>query len=99
LLGADILLSLLLPISFVLPKTAYHISSKLAFGVWYGIQRIFTYWNEARVTTSRAELPQRESAIIIANHVSWTDFYLIQEMALRPSMLGSCRWFAKQQLK
>ena len=99
LLGADVILSLLLPVSFVLPTAAYQISSKIAYGVWYGIQRIFTKWNKARITTSGAELPRNESAVVVANHLSWTDFYLIQEMALRSNMLGSCRWFAKKQLK
>ena len=99
LLGTDILLSLLLPVSLIAPTPAYHVSSKLAFWVWSGIQQIFTKWNGARITTSGTTLPQNESALVIANHASWTDFYLIQELALRAHMLPYCRWFAKQQLK
>ena len=99
LLYADILLSLLLPISIVLPSTAYRISSKIAQGVWAGIQRIFTKWNRACITSSGTILPQNESAIVVSNHVAWADFYLIQKMALRSNMLGSCRWFAKHQLR
>lgn len=99
LLITDILLSLLLPLSLFAPNAAYNISSRLAEWVWLAIQSIFTRLNRARITTSGATLPRRESAIVVANHVSWIDFYLIQHVALRSSMLGRCRYFAKQQLK
>jgi 1-acyl-sn-glycerol-3-phosphate acyltransferase len=92
-------LSALLPISFFAPTTAYKMSSKLAKLVWLGIQTIFTRLNRARITTSGDALPRHESALIVANHVSWADFYLIQHLAIRTGMLGRCRWFAKQQLK
>jgi 1-acyl-sn-glycerol-3-phosphate acyltransferase len=95
----DLALSALLPVSFFAPTTAYNISSKLANLVWLGIQTIFTKPNRARITTSGDALPMHESALVIANHVSWTDFYLIQYLAIRAGMLGRCRWFAKQQLK
>ena len=45
------------------------------------------------------DLPQGESAIVISNHVSWTDFYMIQALALRAGMLSRCRWFAKIELR
>ncbi len=99
LLGADVLLSLLLPVSFVLPTAAYRISSRIAYGVWSGIHSIFTTGNGARITTSGDDLPRNESAVVVANHASLTDFYLVQELALRSNMLGSCRWFAKKQLR
>ncbi|KAI9819586.1 MAG: hypothetical protein M1827_007036 [Pycnora praestabilis] len=99
LFATDILLSLLLPISFLFPTLAYNVSSKLASPVWYGIQLIFTHLNGAHITYSGSRLPDGESAIVIANHVSWTDFYMIQALAIRAGMLGRCRWFAKQQLK
>ena len=99
LLGTDAILSLLLPVSFVAPTVVYNVSSRLAYWVWNGIQRNFTTWNRARITTSGQTLPQHESAIVISNHISWTDFYLIQELALRAKMLPYCRWFAKQQLR
>ncbi|KKY24133.1 putative 1-acyl-sn-glycerol-3-phosphate acyltransferase [Phaeomoniella chlamydospora] len=96
---ADLLLSLLLPISFVLPKTAYNVSSHIAYAVWLGIQKIFTKANGAHITKSGDKLPRGESAFVVANHISWTDFYMIQDLALDSGMLGRCRWFAKQQLK
>lgn len=95
----DILLSLLLPLSPLLPTAIYNLSSTLAFSVWTWIQHIFTTTNAAHITTSGAALPAHESAIVIANHVSWTDFYMIQSLAQRSGMLGRCRWFAKRELR
>lgn len=96
---ADVLLSALLPVSAALPTLAYRLSSIIAELVWRGIQAIFTRVNGARIVITGDELPQGESAIVVSNHVEWTDFYMIQELALRAGMLGRCRWFAKQQLK
>jgi hypothetical protein len=36
---------------------------------------------------------------VISNHVSWTDFYMIQALAIRAGMLSRCRWFAKIELR
>lgn len=97
---ADLLLSALLPVSLIAPNLAYSLSSRIAESVWRGIQLIFTRINRAQIVVSGAEnLPKGESAIVVANHVEWPDFYLIQEAAIRCGMLGRCRWFAKQELK
>lgn len=97
---ADLLLSALLPVSLLAPNLAYNLSSRIAESVWRGIQLIFTRINRAQIVVSGAEnLPKGESAIVVANHVEWPDFYLIQEAAIRCGMLGRCRWFAKQELK
>ena len=96
---ADILLSALLPVSAVLPTLAYRLSSTIAELVWRGVQIIFTRINGARIVVTGDELPAGESAIVVSNHVEWTDFYMIQELAIGAGMLGRCRWFAKQQLK
>lgn len=97
---SDLILSALLPISALFPNLSYNISSRIAESVWRGIQVIFTRVNRASIIVSGADkLPKHESAIVISNHVEWTDFYLIQELAIRSGMLGRCRWFAKQQLK
>lgn len=99
LLIANTLLSLLLPLSPLLPSTTYDLSSHIASTVWSHIQRIFTHHNGARIRVTGDPLPPGESAIVISNHVEWTDFYPIQELALRAGMLGRCRWFAKKELK
>jgi 1-acyl-sn-glycerol-3-phosphate acyltransferase len=99
LFASDIALSLLLPLSFVAPSAAYHVSSKIAYLVWRWIQLIFTNSNGAPISVSGSTIPENESALIVANHVSWADFYMIQHLAIKAGMLGRCRWFAKQQLK
>lgn len=96
---ADLCLSALLPVSLVSPTTVYDASSAIAASVWRGIQTIFVKRNGARITLSGMRLPPNESAVVVANHLSWADFYLIQELAIRAGMLGRCRYFAKQQLK
>lgn len=99
LFASDIALSLLLPLSFVAPSAAYHLSSSVAYAVWRWIQFIFINSNGARISVSGSTIPEHESALVIANHVEWTDVYFIQHLAIKAGMLGRCRWFAKQQLK
>ncbi|KAK0613008.1 hypothetical protein B0T17DRAFT_583742 [Bombardia bombarda] len=99
LLAADILLSLMLPLKLLFPDTAYDLSSRIAFSVWRWIQWLFETRNRAVISTSGDALPSGESAIVVANHVGWSDFYMIQALALRAGMLGRCRWFAKRQLR
>ncbi|KAK3938047.1 1-acyl-sn-glycerol-3-phosphate acyltransferase [Diplogelasinospora grovesii] len=99
LLIADILLSLMLPLKFLFPDTVYNISSCIAESVWAWIQHIFETKNGAIITFSGDLPPSGESAIVLANHVGWSDFYMIQALAQRAGMLGRCRWFAKVQLR
>ncbi|QPG99253.1 hypothetical protein C2857_001314 [Epichloe festucae Fl1] len=99
LLLADILLSLLLPLALFAPRSVYDASSLIALSVWAWIQLIFESFNGARIETSGDPLPKGESAIVVANHVAWSDFYMIQALAQRSGMLGYCRYFAKSQLK
>ncbi|CAD6505697.1 BgTH12-01187 [Blumeria graminis f. sp. triticale] len=95
----DLALSLLLPLSYLFPDWVYNVSSYIAFTCWNWIQVIFEIGNNGQITFSGDELPRGESAIVIANHVSWTDFYMIQALAIRSGMLGRCRWFAKIELR
>ncbi|KAH0291394.1 hypothetical protein M436DRAFT_39877 [Aureobasidium namibiae CBS 147.97] len=99
LLIADLLLSCLLPFAFLFPTSTYHTASTIAEGVWRGVQRICEDSNGAHIILAGDELPVGESAILVANHVEWSDFYLIQALAIRTAMLGRCRWFAKNTLK
>lgn len=95
----DLILSILLPVSYLFPNWVYHASSFVAYTCWNWIQLIFEVINGGVITISGDVLPQGESAIVIANHVSWTDFYMIQALAVRADMLGRCRWFAKIELR
>lgn len=99
LLLADLCLSALLPLSTAFPNLTYDVASRIAESVWRGVQQICVDRNNARICITGDELPQGESAVVVANHVEWADFYLIQALAIRAGMLGRCRWFAKRQLK
>ena len=99
LLAADILLSVLLPLKPLFPVGVYDISSNIAATVWRWIQYTFETQNGAVITTSGDALPRGESAVVVANHVAWCDFYMIQKLAIGAGMLGRCRWFAKKQLR
>lgn len=99
LLIQDALLSFLLLLRPLNPLLAYRLSSPIAWSCWAGIQFIFERLNGARIVVSGDKLPAGESAVVIANHVGWSDFYMIQHLAMKARMLGYCRYFAKAQLK
>ncbi|POS70034.1 acyltransferase [Diaporthe helianthi] len=99
LLLQDLLLSLLLLLRPFNPLLAYTISSPIAWSCWAGIQFIFERLNGAKIVVSGDSFPTGESAVVIANHVGWSDFYMIQHLAIKARMLGYCRYFAKAQLK
>lgn len=98
-LVADILLSILLPLKFIFPVGVYDLSSRIASVGWLWVQYLFETQNGAVITISGDVLPEGESAVVVANHVAWSDFYIIQKLAIGSGMLGRCRWFAKKQLR
>ena len=63
------------------------------------IQWFFTSVNGAHITISGDPLVPDESAVVLCNHVGWSDFYMIQACAIKAGMLGGTRYFAKAQLK
>ncbi|KAL3423977.1 acyltransferase [Phlyctema vagabunda] len=95
----DLVLSAMLPLSYFFPNFVYNASSSVAYTNWLWIQKIFEWFNGGSITVSGDTLPHGDSAIIISNHVSWTDFYMIQAVALKAGMLGRCRWFSKIELR
>lgn len=99
LLLQDLILSLLFLLRYINPLLAYRLSSPIAWSCWAWIQFIFERLNGAHIVISGDLLPEGESAVVIANHVGWSDFYMIQALAMKAKMLGYCRYFAKAQLK
>jgi 1-acyl-sn-glycerol-3-phosphate acyltransferase len=96
---ADLAISLLLILKPFMPDFVYNGSSFIAQSVWRWIQVMFETFNGAEITMSGDVLPKHESAIVVANHVGWADFYMIQALAVRSGMLSRCRYFAKIQLR
>lgn len=99
LLIANLLLTFTLIPSFFIPSKIYALNSQIVYSVWKAIQNLFESKRGAQISFSGDPLPHHENALVVANHVSWSDFYLIQAVAVRAGMLGSCRYFSKAQLK
>lgn len=95
----DLLLSLLLLIKPFNPSLAYNLACPIVYSCWIMIQWFFTSVNGAHITISGDPLVPDESAVVLCNHVGWSDFYMIQACAIKAGMLGGTRYFAKAQLK
>ncbi|KAF2460097.1 hypothetical protein BDY21DRAFT_408203 [Lineolata rhizophorae] len=104
LLAADAALSLLLLLKPLAPRPTYDASSAIACGGGGSARATASVQQPPDRTTSSdlsdlSALVGGASAVVVANHVAWADFYLIQEVAARAGMLSRCRWFAKSQLR
>lgn len=99
LLLANLLLTFTLIPSVFIPSQIYALNSQIVYTVWKAIQNFFERKRGARISFSGDPLPLYENALVVSNHVSWSDLYLVQAVAARAGMLGSCRYFAKAQLK
>ncbi|KAL7794530.1 hypothetical protein V8C37DRAFT_375901 [Trichoderma ceciliae] len=76
-LTAPWLVYLLLPFRALAPKLIYKLSSRLSGSVWTWIQCIFEHINGAEIVCSGDDLPVGESAIVVSNHLAWSDLYMI----------------------
>ncbi|CAG8589821.1 782_t:CDS:10 [Diversispora eburnea] len=55
--------------------------------------------HKAKITFSGDQIPSNESAIVISNHRSYSDFYMLHSVAMRRKMLPHVKYFAKDSLK
>jgi len=68
--------------------------------VWWLLQRnLEEPFGHCNVTMSGDVLPPGESAFVVANHVSMTDFFLINAIAIRKRMLPNVKYILKDSLK
>ena len=95
---------------FTSSDTFYHLNCWIAFNIWKGLNFILFRLNGTPPSieislegfpnsVNGKEMSEQESAVIISNHVSATDFYLIHEVALKMGMLGQVRYFLKVLLE
>ncbi|CAO3686068.1 unnamed protein product [Rhizopus microsporus] len=75
------------------------INSELIGTVWKVMQYIFERRKKAHITFSGDHIPFGENALVISNHVSWTDIYLLHSVANRRNMLKNCKYFVKDSIK
>ncbi|WVQ63890.1 uncharacterized protein L199_002046 [Kwoniella botswanensis] len=50
------------------------------------------------VEVSGDEIPERESAFIITNHLGYSDYYLFHYLSSRAKMMGNSRYFVKKEI-
>lgn len=66
-------------------------NSRLVGTIWKVMQNVFERRKKAHITFSGDQLPKSENALVISNHQSWTDFYLIHSVANRKDMLPNLK--------
>lgn len=94
----DTFFTLLLALKPVAPDVAYELDSMGIEFAWRWIQGTFEVVNGAAITASGDAIPTGESGLVVSNHVCWSDFYMIQAVAIRAGMLSRLRYFSKVQL-
>lgn len=94
----DTFFTLLLALKPVAPDAAYELASIGIGFAWRWIQGTFEVVNGAEITVSGDAVPVGESGLVVSNHVCWSDFYMIQAVAIRAGMLSRLRYFSKVQL-
>jgi len=75
------------------------INAFLAGSVWYILQFMFEKVRHGKITFSGDLLPNDESAIVLPNHRSYVDFYLVHSVGLRKKQLPNLKYFLKDSLK
>ncbi|KAI9338641.1 acyltransferase-domain-containing protein [Pilaira anomala] len=89
--------------SFVLrpfsERLMVRINSKLVGTVWRIMQYVFEKRKKAHITFSGDKIPYKENALVVCNHQSSIDIYLINALASRRGMLDNCKYFVKDSVK
>ncbi|RHZ81375.1 hypothetical protein Glove_120g225 [Diversispora epigaea] len=80
-------------------RILWNINSRGAHSMWWIMQYIFEHKHKAKITFSGDQIPSNESAIVISNHRSYSDFYMLHSVAMRRKMLPHVKYFAKDSLK
>uniref|UniRef100_U9UGU9 Phospholipid/glycerol acyltransferase domain-containing protein n=1 Tax=Rhizophagus irregularis (strain DAOM 181602 / DAOM 197198 / MUCL 43194) TaxID=747089 RepID=U9UGU9_RHIID len=70
-----------------------------AQSMWWVMQYIFEKKHKGNITFSGDKVPPDESAVVISNHRSFTDFYMLHSVAIRRNMLPHVKYFSKDSLK
>lgn len=81
------------------PKTAHSINTRLASIIWSQLLLFFKSINRAKIVYSGDDIPSNENAIVLSNHTSFTDTFLLLDLSDRLKMLRFVKFFAKDSLK
>ena len=66
---------------------------------WWGMGAWFLTIAGAKVNIVGDDIIEKENAIILANHMAWSDIPVLFRLALIGKRLGHMKWFVKDQLK
>ncbi|CAG8542964.1 8542_t:CDS:2 [Ambispora gerdemannii] len=80
-------------------RLVWDINTRGAQTMWWVMQYIFERRHSGKITFSGDKLMPNDSAIVISNHRSFTDFYMLHSVAIRKNMLPHVKYFAKDSLK
>ncbi|KNC50281.1 1-acyl-sn-glycerol-3-phosphate acyltransferase PLS1 [Thecamonas trahens ATCC 50062] len=67
--------------------------------IWYHMVWMLEVWGGSRIEFYGDELPLRESALLISNHIFLADFWPFFSLALRKGRLGCIKIFSKNNVK
>ncbi|CAO3641100.1 unnamed protein product [Cunninghamella echinulata] len=81
------------------PSLLIQINSFIVGTVWKTMQYVFEKRKQGKITFSGDHIHDHDSALIISNHRSWSDYYMIHSIALRRKMLDNCKYFVKDSIK
>jgi lysocardiolipin and lysophospholipid acyltransferase len=105
-LSLNALQLLSMPFYPLAPDSVLRFNSLLAALVWRQMITLFEYdggkiiyTSDTHPESSIKDIPRDESAIVVSNHSSFTDFYLLLSLARRKRMLSRSKYFAKESLK
>ncbi len=103
LLAALVLLNVIQALSlaiFPFSHRAFRRFNRFLANLWWGACVIVSrHLSGVRIVVSGDVIPQREDAIVIANHQQMPDIMVIMDFALRKRRLGDLKFFVKDVLK
>ncbi|KAJ1551000.1 hypothetical protein HK096_003742 [Nowakowskiella sp. JEL0078] len=67
------------------------LNGSMAYIVWYWMNLVFEYLDSAKISFSGDILPYGENAIVICNHMTWTDYFAKDSLKFVPG-IGWGEW-------
>lgn len=86
-----------IPLMLISHSFVIKLHSQFAGWLWSLFQIMFERFQKANMTWSGGvvNIPSRENAIVISNHCSFADFFLVHSLAYPKEMLPYCKYFVK----
>eukprot|EP01121_Diplochlamys_sp_Union-15-3_P017830 TRINITY_DN6360_c0_g3_i1.p1 TRINITY_DN6360_c0_g3~~TRINITY_DN6360_c0_g3_i1.p1 ORF type:complete len:329 (-),score=35.01 TRINITY_DN6360_c0_g3_i1:58-1044(-) len=95
----NIIFLLYLPILFVSRKHYRRLAEELASLLWLGYPYSIEYFTGNKLVLTGDKLPHDENAIVLSNHLFWTDWTIIFCLAARRGIVGSVKIIVKNIIK